>query len=288
MRVFDQDSNPDRRPSVLPSVKVVLGFLLLLAMLSQSSLDPGPLNLLQPADGIGNWFGMPGALAAGFLLELLGAGGFLVPLSLLFLKHDDSLRLQQIILLDITMVVMLSIGLAQLFSVNDGSSIRLSGLLGEMSTIYLQAFPGKLVCLLVVGGLAVEYHSRYRFNPQSIVLVTQLAGIVAASATILRTAAASCWNRLGWQMDGYLSPAATITKGHLASLRARAVEGWKTASEKSASWFFELSSFNRFFSSQLDISAPGHLREKEIRELEQRKLLSRTIEEYERRAPGEG
>ncbi len=185
MKVFNQALKSDHKQSAVPTLKVLLGLFLLIGMVSQGRLDPSPLNLLRPAEGIENWFGLPGALAAGFLRDLFGICGFLAPLSIIFLKHNEKLKSWQAVLLDTALIVLLTIGLAQ-FSFSPNVQPALSaGLLGAIANVHLHQFPGKLITLLVVAGFSARYIKHYQFNRHFFTMIGQLGALLTFLAAYL-------------------------------------------------------------------------------------------------------
>lgn len=289
MKVFDQvPENQERRfRLLLPYAKSILGILVLVALLSYSKLDPGLLNLLSPSAGIHNWLGMPGALVAGFLMDFCGFSAMLLPVFLTVLDHQDHVTRPQAVLLDVSMICLLIIGVAHLVAVFSYPVIRLTGLLGDMATIYLQRFPGSLITLLVVFGFVLRYARYYRFNRYTAQLFQQLFGVLLLSASYLTSIFSSPLTRLLRWLERSVLPVSLVSPGKLSHIKQRTWKGWQTLTENINSWFATLNPSYRM--SDRDMALPGkdRLSEELMKEIEHRELLRSTVEEYEKRIAGE-
>ena len=180
MKEFDTVAQTDQESKVIPYVKIILGLILFVAMMSYNQLDPSPLNLLWPDEGIHNWLGLPGALVSGFLIEIFGWCGFLLPLFLTVLSHKKSISRRQAVLLDIAVIMLLTIGLAQLMMSPDARLASLTGILGIVSNIQLEQFPGKLITILLVAGFIVRYSNHFLLNHHFIEMMQHLGAVLLA------------------------------------------------------------------------------------------------------------
>jgi len=287
MKVFDQDLQPDLKQSRFSSLKIILGLILLVAMISQGRLDPSPLNLLSPAEGISNWLGLPGALVAGFFLDIFGWCGFLFPLSILLLKHRPQLSPRQAVLLDTMFILLLTIGFAQLSSSPDEQSSRFTGLLGSISNIHLHEFPGKLITLLIVIGFGVRYARHYQFNRQLFVSGGHFGALLLVLGNIIQRTVGKRMGNVGEKLKQRVSPFSEALKLKLSDAKDRIAKNWSAASGKAMDWILAVNPFHRMPIE--NPIAPGLtcLGEDAEKELERRRLLSRIVEEYERRSVAE-
>ncbi len=286
MKVFDQDLLPDHENSRGPYLKVIVGLILFIAMISHSRLDPSPLNLLRPAEGIGNWLGMPGALVAGCLTDLLGWCGFLLPLSLLVLNHNKILNRRQVVLLDTTVILMFTIGLGQLSL--EGNTQMTTGLVGAVANMYLQEFPGKLITILIAAGFIVRYSKHYQLNLQFFNMIQQLGAISLVFIAYLDGFAQKRVSKLSRKLKHHVSPLSTASKRKLTAAKDKTASSWRVASRKLADWLLEHNPFYRIPIENAGPTGTGLLSEEATMELKKRKLLRHTIEELERRSAMEG
>ena len=178
MKDFDIVAQFDQESKVIPFMKIFLGLFLLVAMMIHSHLDPSPLNLLWPDEGIHNWLGLPGALAAGFLIEIFGWCGILIPLFLLILGHKKTIPPWQAFVLDMAVVMLLTIGVAQLMITPMGNMARITGILGTISSTQLEPFPGRLITILLVVGFIVRYSKHFLLNFQFFLMIQNLGTLL--------------------------------------------------------------------------------------------------------------
>jgi len=283
MKVFNKAIKNRQKPGALSYLKVIVGLILLLSLVTQNRLDPSPLNLLWPAEGISNWLGLPGAILAGFLVDLLGWCGYLVPLSLLAFVHKNGLNRWQITILDSASILLVTIGLAQLTSQADAQLGRMTGLIGVISNIYLEEFPGKLITILIVVGFIVRYASHYRVNWHFVVMLRQSAAILML---VLMSLDRFTEKRFGWlrkRLGHYFAPLSSASKDRLTAAKQGSVRNWSAIHNTVGNWLLDLNPFCRLPSEKDGGVQTGHLPDDILTELEKRKLLSDTIMELERR-----
>ena len=286
MKVFDQEVHPDYRKSKGQSLKVLLGLILFTAMISQHHLDPSPLNLLRPTDGVSNWLGVPGALTAGFINDLLGWCGFLLPLSLLLLTHTEILNRRQIVLLDSTAIILIAVGMGQLFADVDYNPV--SGLVGTISFRYFGQFPGKLITLLVVTGFLVRYAKHYQLNLHFLIMLSQMIGILAVGFRYFDGFLQKRFGKVIKTLKQQVSPFSDVFQQKLSNAKTGISQGWRVTVGKAGGWLLERNPFYRLPSDTKDLTVVGLTGDHAVRELKQRKLLSATVEELERRSLMEG
>ncbi len=283
MKVFNKAIKNRQKPEMLSYLKVIAGLILLLSLITQNRLDPSPLNLLWPAEGISNWLGLPGAILAGFLTDVFGWCGFLVPMSLLALVHKNGRNRWQITILDSAAILLVTIGLAQLASQADAQLGRMTGLIGVVSNIYLQEFPGKLITILIVVGFFVRYASHYRVNWHFFVMLRQSTVILMLVLMFLDRFAQKRFSRIRKRLGHYFAPLSSASKDRLTAARQGSARNWSAISGIVGNWLLDLNPFCRLPSEKDGGVQTGHLPDDILTELEKRRLLSDTIMELERR-----
>lgn len=271
----------------MSNLKIILGLTLLIAMVSQNHLDPSPLNLLRPADGVGNWFGMPGALVAGFFWDFMGICGLVLPLSLIFLKHKDGLSRRQVVLLDTSVLLVLTMGLAQLSATPDSTLIEMTGIIGSISNLYLQPFPGRLMTLLIAVGFLVRYARHYQFSSQSLILLQKVGMVLLLLIAYLDGLAKKRLGWLGERLSNTVSPFSVASREKLNAAKRHSAGKWRIVSSKILDWLIEMNPVNRLHEEKPGLSGIRNLDQTVVRELKQRELLRHTIAEFEKRSANE-
>ncbi|MBU2648562.1 DNA translocase FtsK 4TM domain-containing protein [bacterium] len=287
MRVFKSLSQTDRDTATIPYLKILVGLILAVAMISHNGLDPSPLNLLWPSEGIHNWLGLPGALVSGFLFDLFGWSGFLLPILLLVFSHKTTISRSQAFFLDGAVIVLTTIGLAQLLQYPDGPLARWTGFLGTVSNIWLAQFPGKLITMLVVIGFILRYAKHYTVNHHFVTLLQQIAGILLLLTERFRGMGQQRINKLVRRLQKRFHPLLTILKPSLSSVRARLVRNWTGFTRKLNDRLLEINPYQRLpleKSGEFEIEPQT---DEISNELARRKLLRRTIEEFKKRTLSE-
>jgi hypothetical protein len=260
-----------------------LGLLLLAAMMSHNQLDPSPLNLLWPDEGIHNWLGLPGALASGFLVEVFGWCGYLVPLFLLLLGHKKTIRLWQAIFLDIAVIILLTIGIAQVIDASDAYVARITGYLGVISSVQLAHFPGKLITILLAAGFIVRYSKHFLLNLHFILMLQQLGALLLVVMAELERFGKKKLGKLDGRIKERFSPLSIASKQRMTSMKRRVAQNWSTLNKSVASRLLEVSPFHRLPLEKKGEQVIGPITDEITQELGRRQRLQKTLAEFEKR-----
>ena len=162
-------------------IRILLGLFLALSLVSQGRWDPDPLSLVWPSGGIANWFGLPGALFAGFWLRFFGYSSLTLVFFLLFAQSQNN-RVSALVPLSIHfMVLVILIGL--LFPPGHPYLEYAAGLLGLVSNEVMSQLGLRLVALLVLSIYLIKAATGYRFQDSFIRI--SLSGIMGVWGLII-------------------------------------------------------------------------------------------------------
>lgn len=162
----------------LSSIKSLFGLFILVAITSRSPLDPTPLNLIWPFNGMQNWLGLPGALISGFLFSVFGWSALLIPFFLVLLQHDKQVRGWRAFFLETLTILLLIILFSLLFPDINEQVVKFTGLWGYASHYALSPLPVRLVSILLIAGYLVRYFRKYRLNPLLFNIVSQFVAFI--------------------------------------------------------------------------------------------------------------
>jgi len=283
MKDFDTVTSTDHQSKAIPYVKIFSGLILFVAMMSHNPSDPSPLNLLWPDEGIHNWLGLPGALVSGFLIEFFGWCGYLVPLLLLLLDHKKTIRLWQAIFLDIAVIMLLTIGIAQIIDAPDAYVARITGILGVISSMQLAHFPGKLITILLAVGFIVRYSKHFLLNLHFILMIQQLGALLLVVMAELERFGKKKLGKLDGRFKKRFFPLSTASKQKMMSMKLRVVQNWTTFNKTVANGLLEVSPFHRLPFEKKGEPVIGPITDEFTKELDRRLLLQKTLEEFEKR-----
>ena len=147
-------------------IRSIVGLLILLALISRSSLDPTPFNLLWPYDGVKNLLSLPGALLSGLLYDLFGWCALVIPIYLLLLKSKDPVKKIRQSIVN-TLYFLLLVGFVALcFPVGNRFLGEITGFWGTVASTALLSFPGRPVSLILISLFLIGNITDYRFNLQ--------------------------------------------------------------------------------------------------------------------------
>ncbi|MCP4754237.1 MAG: hypothetical protein GY866_25400 [Proteobacteria bacterium] len=161
--------------------KIAFGLVVIVAVLSNGALDPTPISLVWPVDGIRNWFGLPGALFAGFLIDAFGWCALVIPFFMIFLRRNRPLSVWKVFLQDALTIILLVILISLFFPKGDQNLVEYTGFLGYVSNTSLISFPGRLLCLLFLVGYIFKYISNYGINPLFFLILYQAVRLLLLS-----------------------------------------------------------------------------------------------------------
>lgn len=161
----------DRPVSRSVVLKLLLGLLILVSLLSYSALDPNPFNLFRPANEISNWLGLPGALFAGFLLDFFGMMSYIIPVQLILLARKHSILQPKHFVPDLLEILVL-VSLISLVAVSleIPTGIKETGIWGAVSVEALSKFPGVLYALVILFVYQMVHFSGIRLDPSLFIL----------------------------------------------------------------------------------------------------------------------
>jgi hypothetical protein len=160
------------------NLKIAFFCLLLIIIVTQGRYDPAPFNLLQPPDGIANWFGLPGALLGGSLLFVLGQSALLFPLIEIFFSGRGWSDFKASVLGSLLAVFSLNTLIA-LFLRNNLPLLKdWTGLWGVTSALVTENMTLRLVFIFVLFLYLIRFFLNNRFNPKLFFLLSYL-GITA-------------------------------------------------------------------------------------------------------------
>ncbi len=182
-------------------LKLLIGLLFLISLLSHNQLDPSPFNLLRPVNGISNWLGLPGSLFSGFLFDFLGKMAYLIPLFLLLLARQNSILHPKHLVPDILEFLVLTALISLIaISFDAQTEIRTTGIWGAVSAKALVDFPGELFTILILLGYQMVYFKNVRLDlslfivlwTAVLLLIGLLGQITGKAAKTLKKSAKYC------------------------------------------------------------------------------------------------
>ncbi|NQU63002.1 MAG: DNA translocase FtsK 4TM domain-containing protein [SAR324 cluster bacterium] len=280
MKDFEIVAQTDQESNTIPYLKIYLGLVLLIALISYDRLDPSPLNLLWPSNDIGNWFGLPGALVSGFLNEIFGLCGFLVPMFLLVFSHKKTINRRQAFLLDTAIIMLLTIGLSQIIQT---PVAELTGLLGAISNAKLENFPGELITILVISGFIVRYSIHYTPNLQFIVMMQHFWAILLLVSVKIGGIGKKLLRKIEVLLGKQFVPLATASKQKSKLVKLKLIQYRVDLTKKIVDFLLEIKPFHRLLLEKTGKTLTGPLTDEILNELAIRQLLKKTIEEFEKR-----
>lgn len=208
LRIIDRLVLPIDHISRSTYLKVTLGVFLLLALATRHPLDPSPLNLLVPANGIHNLMMLPGALIAGFLTDSIGLTAYIIPLSLLlFAKKGKKIKPLRFIPVTIAIMAFATL-LSLLIKDSPETLMEVTGIWGVNARSALIIFPGLIPSLLILSAYLIMFSREIRIDSTPILLISFLAmltmGIVKRVKTGIATAylAVSKYFNINWLTPG--------------------------------------------------------------------------------------
>lgn len=178
------------------SLKILICILFFIVLGSYHPADPSPFNLLWPANGLHNWFYLPGALFAGFFHFLFGFTAFLFPAFLLFLKPRREKAEVVSLFLGTMFIIMINMFLSLCFVKESSLLLKTVGSFGFVAHKSLTDFPGRLVSLLFLSGYLIRSVQTWEFDRSVFSLIFKtvasifsllLAGIVIVLPYCLKT-----------------------------------------------------------------------------------------------------
>jgi len=110
--------------------KIVFCLIFVISILSQGKFDPTPFNLMVPPNGLNNFFGLPGALLGGFLLDFFGKSAILLPLLFIVIKQPKQSDSKFIGLKIVLLFMMINCSMSVLFSLISTATAENFGILG--------------------------------------------------------------------------------------------------------------------------------------------------------------
>lgn len=181
---LDQFSNerPERfRPEL---VKIVLGLLILLTLVSQGPWDPDPLNLLWPSKGVQNWFGLPGALFAGFWLRFFGASSLMLVVFLLF-SQSTQRRFSAAFFAAVVHFLAFALLVGLIFPGGHPYLERAAGLYGLIGNQAFSRFGVRFLAVLLLSAFLIKASMGYRLKGHFLIFLAQgLLGLLALAALL--------------------------------------------------------------------------------------------------------
>jgi hypothetical protein len=112
------------------SFKIIFCLIFVISIMSQGKFDPTPFNLMVPPDGLNNFFGLPGALLGGLLLDFFGKSAILLPVLFVVIKRSEQSDTKFIGLKIILFYLMLNCSMSTIFSSISASIAENFGILG--------------------------------------------------------------------------------------------------------------------------------------------------------------
>jgi hypothetical protein len=133
-------------------LKIIFCLIFLISVLSQGRFDPTPFNLMVPPEGINNFFGLPGALLGGLLLDFFGISVVLLPLIFLSIRKSEQSESEYIGIKIILVFLMLNCALSAFFYRYTANFVDYFGVFGLTSYQFFDAYlnPTMGIILLVL------------------------------------------------------------------------------------------------------------------------------------------
>ena len=165
-------------------VRILLGLFLALTLASQGKWDPDPMSLAWPTEGISNWFGLPGALFAGFWIRFFGYTSFSLVIFLLFAQSLQTKKTAAVAGLAVHfMGLVILVGL--LFPPGHPYLEPTAGLLGLVANDVMSQLAIRLVAVLVLSIYLIKAATLYRFKGSFILFALQgFLGLVGLAELI--------------------------------------------------------------------------------------------------------
>ena len=160
------------------NLKIAFFCLLLIIIVTQGRYDPAPFNLLQPPDGIENWFGLPGALLGGSLLFVLGQSALLFPLIEIFFSGRGWSDFKASVFSSLLAVFSLNTLIALLLRNHLALLKNWTGLWGVTSVLATENMTLRVIFIFVLFLYLIRFFFSNRFNPKLFFLLSYL-GITA-------------------------------------------------------------------------------------------------------------
>jgi len=175
---------PERfRPEL---IKIILGLLILLTLVSQGAYDPDPLSLVSPSTGVQNWFGLPGALFAGFWLRFFGWSSLILVAFLLFSQSTKKRFLPAFMAATIHFLGF-SLLFGLIFPPGHQKITYFSGLYGLVGNQGFSEYGLRFLGVLVLTAFLIKASLGYRLKAHFILFGVQgVLGILGALAQVLQ------------------------------------------------------------------------------------------------------
>ncbi len=168
----------NRRPTRLETVFFIFGLLSFVTLFSYEVFDPSPLNLLQPIGGIQNWLGLPGALYAGFIIELFGLFAFALPVLTVFTRPRFGQSGFKVVLMTFVEIFLLVSCASLLIQGESHLLVQYTGIWGVLSNQSLIKFPGLIISLVIIFFYQFLFIRFFYFNNTLFVVLWKLSWIV--------------------------------------------------------------------------------------------------------------
>ncbi|MDT8445686.1 MAG: DNA translocase FtsK 4TM domain-containing protein [bacterium] len=168
---------PDRFHPEL--IKIVLGLLILLTLVSQGPWDPDPINLLWPSAGLENWFGLPGALFAGFWWRFFGGSSLMLVLFLLF-SQSTRARFSAAFFAALVHFLSFSLLVGLVFPPGHPFLERAAGLYGLIGNQAFSQMGFRFMAVLLLTAFLIKASLGYRLKGHFLIFLAQgVMGVVA-------------------------------------------------------------------------------------------------------------
>jgi len=222
-------------------IEIFAGLLILAALLSRSSLDPTPFNLLWPYSGIKNVLSLPGALTAGLLFDLFGWSSLFIPLFLLFLKTKVPGKKRSLVLLNPVYFLLLVSLIALCFPASNHLLGVSTGFWGITAHSTLISFPGRPISLLLIALYLIRQTIDYRVNLQIFEILKLVLGILLWYIRRFLGATASGLNQLNRSCTDFWS---SSLKPRLLQRNRKAIQAMTRLKQRigqqlSRTWFVD-------------------------------------------------
>lgn len=164
-------------------LKLIVGVFLFIAIGTQGKLDPTPISLVWPSEGVQNWFYLPGALIGGFLRDIFGGAALFIALFFLVFKPVVKMRWIKKTVRIFFNTVLFSFLLSAIVPKTSSIILEYSGGVGYTFNRYMFSETSPFLLILFVLFLIVTYNSdffsEYKFDMTIPVLLTTVSlGIV--------------------------------------------------------------------------------------------------------------
>ncbi|OGG99591.1 MAG: hypothetical protein A2600_08925 [Candidatus Lambdaproteobacteria bacterium RIFOXYD1_FULL_56_27] len=182
--IFSEERPERFRPEL---VKIVLGLLILFTLVSQGPFDPDPMNLVWPAQGIENWFGLPGAMFAGFWLRFFGWSSLMLVVFLLF-SQSTQRRFALAFVAAVIHFLGFALLVGLLFPTGHPRLEQASGLYGLMGNQALGWIGVRFLGVLVLTAFLIKASMNYRLKNHFLVFLFQgVLGVLAMAEMFKET-----------------------------------------------------------------------------------------------------